>query len=156
MELFTALVIYGIITLPSFILSGTLMIKCIFTGQKYSPDGKLFASRSPYDSRVGVWDTWTRWQVSNGPLTYSDRTLPWCQTHCPLVSTETQYVSMMSLSAIQTLKFRAEEARTWHLHEMEKIGALSPDFGLRIWDLTDERWHSSRGSELILQSMTDG
>ena len=133
---------------------------------KYSPGGKLFTSWSDNDSHVRIWDTRTRQLISKFPTSWVDD-----------IAFSPAPIDHSLADRLIALRFRHEnairllDAYTGHLHAQilgqafasltfirdgTKLAYHDYAFGLRIWDLTAEHWHSTHGYEHMLQGMTDG
>jgi len=136
---------------------------------KYSPDGKLFACRSLYDSHVRVWDTRTGYLVSKFPTPRVDA-----------IALSPALIDHSLGERLIALRFNNEnaiclfDAYTGHQHAQvlgqaytdmafirdgTVLAYYSSDFGLRVWDIANlavDLWHSTHGYELMLQGMREG
>ena len=134
---------------------------------KYSPDGRLFACWSEYDSHVRVWDTRTGQLVSKFPTSQVDAMSlsPTLNEHSPsdrLIALCFEDENTIHLLNVYTGHLYAKilgrgSADMVFIQDGTKLAQYSSDFGLRIWDiadLTDEHWNS--GYELMTCDMTDG
>ena len=136
----------------------------------YSPDGKLFACWSLYDSHVRVWDTRTGRLVSKFRTSkvYAMALSPTLIEHSPsdrLIALK--HYSEIGLYGIYNGHLYAKildqgsaiSSVMVFIRDGTKLAQNSPGLGLRIWDivdLTDEHWHSVHGYEPILWSIRDG
>jgi len=137
---------------------------------KYSPDGRLFACWSVYDSHVRVWDTRIGRLVSKFRTSKVDAMAlsPTLIEHSPsdrLIALG--HDSEISLYGVYTghLYTKISSQRSAFMTfirdgtKLTKLAQYSCYFGLRIWDiadLTDEHWNFMHGYEPILQGMRDG
>ena len=136
---------------------------------KYSPDGRLFACWSEYDSHVRVWDTRTGQLVSKFPTSQVD-----AMSLSPTLNEDSPSDRLMALWFKSENTIHLLDVYTGHMYakflgpgsahmvfiqDGTKLAQYSSNFGLRIWDithLTDEHWDSVHGYEFMPCDMTDG
>jgi len=136
---------------------------------KYSPDGRLIACWSGYESLVRVWDTRTGRRVSKFRTSnvYAMALSPTLVEHSPsdrLIALWFEDENTVHLLNVYTGHLHAKilgrgSANMVFIQDGTKLAQYSSNFGLRIWDiadLTDEHWNSAHGYEPMPCEMTDG
>ena len=139
---------------------------CYYPLPVYSPDGRLFAHWSSEDYHIRVWDTRTGQLISKFPTSRVGAMAlsPTLIKHSPgdrLIALWFEFENTIHLLDVYTGHLYAKilgrgSADMAFIRDGTKLAHYSPDFGLRILDVTDEHWHSAHGYELTLQGTTDG